>query len=107
MGGEIAKTPQKTTPKPVAETVVPEPVPATDSEQTMTVTASELNQQPEQSHQPSPKQTTISTPTPAQPETQNSPQKAIPEPIVEIVVSEFVPATESEQTVAIIVSEPI
>jgi len=44
----------------------------------MTVTASELNQQPEQSHQPSPKQTTISTPTPTQPETQNSPQKAIP-----------------------------
>jgi len=94
-------------PEPVAETVVPEPVPVIDSEQTVTVTASELNQQPEQSHQPSPKQTSISTPTPTQPEKQNSPQKAIPEPIVETVVSEYVPATESEQTVAITVSEPI
>ena len=64
-------------------------------------------QQPEQSHQPSPKQTTISTPTPTQPETQNSPQKAIPEPVVETTVPESVQATESEQTVAITVSEPI
>jgi len=63
--------------------------------------------QPKQSHQPSPKQTTISTPTPTQPENQNSPQKAIPEPVIETVVSESVPATESEQTVAITVSEPI
>ena len=37
------------------KTVVPDPVPVTDPEQTVTVTASELNQQPEQSHQPSPK----------------------------------------------------
>jgi len=95
-------------PEPVAETVVPEPVPVTDSEQTMTVTVSEPNQQqPEQPHQPSPKQTTISTPTPTQPENQNSPQKAIPEPVVKTVASESVPATESEQTVAITVSEPI
>jgi len=94
-------------PEPVAETVVPEPVPVTDPEQTVTVTASELNQQPEQSHQPSPKQTTISTQTPTQPEKQNSPQKAIPEPVAETVNSESVPATESEQTVAITVSEPI
>jgi len=65
-----------------------------------------VNQQLEQPHQPSPKQTTISTPTPTQPENQNSPQKAIPEPVVETVVSESVPATESEQTMAITVSEP-
>ena len=70
-------------PEPVAETVVPEPVQVTDSEQTVTVTVSELNQQPEQSHQPLPKQTTISTPTSTQPETQNSPQKAILESVVE------------------------
>jgi len=73
----------------------------------VTVTVSELNQQPEQSHQTSPKQTSISTPTPTQPETQNSPQKTIPEPVVETVVSESVQATEFEQTVAITVSEPI
>jgi len=50
LGGEIAKTPQKAIPEPVAETVVPEPIPVTDPEQTVTVTTSELNQQPEQSH---------------------------------------------------------
>ena len=71
----------------------------------MTVTVSE--QQPEQPHQPSPKQTTISTTTPTQPENQNSPQKAIPEPVVETVVSESVPTAESEQIVAITVFEPI
>jgi len=120
LGGEITKTPEKATksvpqqidlvnqPEPVAETVVLEPVQVTDSEQTVTVTVSEPNQQqPEQPHQPSPNQTTISTPTPTQLETQSSPQKAIPEPVVETVVSESVPATESEQTVAITVSEPI
>ena len=74
----------------------------------MTVTVSEPNkQQPEQPHQPSPKQTTISTRIPTQPENDNSPQKAIPEPVVETVVSESVQVTESEQTVAITVSEPI
>jgi len=104
-GGEIAKTPQKAVPEPIAETVVPEPVPVTDSKQTVTVIVSE--QQPEQSHQPLPKQTTISTPTSTQPDTQNSSQKAIPESVVETVVSESVQATESEQTVAITVSEPI
>jgi len=116
----VTKTPEKATksvsqqidlvnqPEPVAETVVPEPVQVTDSEQTVTVTVSEPNQQqPKQPHQPSPKQTTISTPTPTQPENQNSPQKAIPEPVVQTVVSESVPVTESEQTVAITVSEPI
>jgi len=117
LGGEITKTPEKATksvpqqadvvnqPEPVAETAVPKPVQVTDSEQTVTVTVSE--QQPEQPHQPSPKQTTISTPTPTQPENHNSPQKAIPEPVVETIVSESVPATESEQTVAITISEPI
>ena len=60
--------------------MVLEPVQVTESEQIVTVTVSE--QQPEQTHQTSPKQTSISTPTPAQPQTQNSPQKAIPEPVV-------------------------
>jgi len=60
----------------------------------VTVTVSEPNQQqPEQPHQPSPKQNTISTPTQTQPETQHSPQKAIPEPVVETIVSESVQAT--------------
>jgi len=88
LGGEITKTLEKAT-KSVSQQI------------------DLVNQQSEQPHQPSPKQTTISTPTPTQPENQNSPQKAIPEPVVETVVSESVPATESEQTVAITVSEPI
>ena len=51
-------------PEPVAETIVPESVQVVNSEQTVTVTKSEPNQQqPEQPHQPSPNQTTISTPT--------------------------------------------
>jgi len=117
---QITKTPVKATksvpqkielvnqPEPVAETAVPESVQVIDSEQTVTVTESEPNQQqPEQPHQPSPNQTTISTPTPNQPENQHSPQKAIPEPVVETVVFESVQVTESEQTVAITVSEPI
>ena len=87
---------------------VPESVHVTDSEQTVTVTESEPNQQqPEQPHQPSPNQTNISTPTPNQSENQHSPQKAIPEPVVETVVSESVQVAESEQTLAITVSEPI
>ena len=64
-------------------------------------------QQPEPFHQTSSKQTSTSTPIPTQPENQNTPQKAIPEPVVETVVPESVQATESEQTVAITVSEPI
>ena len=107
LGGEISKTLEKATKsvlkqidlvnqqsEPVAETVVPEPVPVTDSEQTVTVTVSEQQQQ--QTHQTSPKQTSISTPTPTQPETQYTPQKAIPEPVVETAVAESVPATKSE-----------
>ena len=67
LGGEITKTPEKATksvpqqidlvnqPEPVVETVVPEPVQVTDSEQTVTVTVFEPTQhQPEQPHQPSP-----------------------------------------------------
>jgi len=81
----ITKTPEKATksvpqqielvnhPEPVAETAVLESVLVTDSEQTVTVTKSEPNQQqPEQPHQPSPNQTNISTPTPNQPENQHS-----------------------------------
>jgi len=67
----------------------------------------ELVNQPKQPHQPFPKQITISTSTSNQPEKQCSPQKAIPEPVVETVVSESVPVTESDQTVAITVSEQI
>jgi len=120
LGGEITKTPEKATKsvsqkielvnqsEPVAETAVPESVQVIDSEQTVIVTESEPNQQqPKQPHQPSPNQTTISTPTSNQPENQHSPQKAIPEPVVETVVSESVQVTESDQTVAITVSEPI
>jgi len=95
-------------PELVAETAVLESVHVTDSEQTVTVTESEPNQQQtEQPHEPSTNQTNISTPTPNQPENQNSPQKAIPEPVVETIVSESVQVTESEQTMAITVSEPI
>ena len=54
LGGEIAKTPQKAT------KLVPKQIDL-------------VNQQPEQSHQTFPKQTFISTPTPTQPETQNTP----------------------------------
>jgi len=86
LGGEITKTPKKATksvpqkielvnqPDPVAETAVPESVQVIESEQTVRVTESEPNQQqPEQPHQPSPNQTTISTPTSNQPENQHSP----------------------------------
>jgi len=95
-------------PEPVAETVAPESVPATESESPVTVTVSEPNQQQQQhTHQTTPKQTSTSTPTPTQPQTQNSPKKTIPEPVVEIVVPKSVQVTESEQTVAITISEPI
>ena len=75
LGGEITKTPQKATKS------VPKKI--------------DLANQQQQTHQTSPKQTSTSTPTPTQPETQNTPQKAIPEPVVETVVPESVPATES------------
>ena len=71
----IIKTPEKATksipqqielvnhPKPVVETVVPESVLVADSEQIVTVTESEPNQQQlEQPHPPSTNQTTTPTP---------------------------------------------
>jgi len=88
LGGEITKTPQKAT------KLVPKQ-------------SDLVNQQLEQTHQTSPKQTSTSTPTTTQPQTQNTPQKAIPEPVVETTVPESVQVIESEQTVAITVSEPI
>jgi len=51
-------------PEPVAETVALESVQVTESESPVTVTTSELNQQRQQTHQTSPKQTSTSTPTP-------------------------------------------
>jgi len=73
LSGEITKTPEKATksisqqtdsvnqqPEPVVETVVPEFVQVTDSEQTATLTVSEPNQQqPEQPPQPSPTKLTF------------------------------------------------
>jgi len=88
LGGEIIKTPQKATKS------VPKKIDF-------------ANQQQQQTHQTTPNQTSTSTPTPTQTQTQNSPQKAIPEPVVETVVPESVQVTESEQTVAITVYEPI
>jgi len=89
LGGEITKTPQKATKS------VPKQIDLDNQ------------QQPKPTHQTTPKQTSTSTPTPTQTQTQNSPQKAIPEPVVETVVPESVQVTESEQIVAITVSEPI
>jgi len=83
LGGEITKTPQKATKS------VPKKI--------------DLANQQQHTHQTTPKQTSISTPT----QTQNTPQKAILEPVVETVVPKSVQVTESEQTVAITVSEPI
>jgi len=83
LGGEITKTPQKATKS------VPNKI--------------DLANQQQQTPQTTPKQTSTSTPT----QTQNTPQKAIPEPVDETVVPESVQVTESEQTVAITVSEPI
>jgi len=88
LGGEITKTPQKATKS------VPKQIDL-------------VNQQQQQTLQTTPKQTSTSTPTPTQTQTQNTPQKAIPEPVVETVVPESVQVTESEQTVAITVFEPI
>jgi len=121
-------------PNPVAETVVPasEQVAASEPSVATTVpkhtytktpeksTTSVLEQtdvvnQPKPTHQTTPKQTTpeqttkqTSTATQiTQTQTTNSPQKAIPEPVVETVVPESVPVTESEPSVTITASEPI
>jgi len=86
LGGEINKTPQKATKS------VPKKIDL-------------VKQQPiqQQTHQTTPKHTS----TPTQTQTQTSPQKTIPEPVVETVVPESVQVTESEQTVTITVSEQI
>jgi len=89
LGGEITKTPQQATKS------VPKKIDLANQ------------QQPKQTHQTTPKQTSTSTPTPTQTQPQNSRQKAILEPVVETVVLESVQVTESEQTVAITVFEPI
>jgi len=88
-------------PEPVAETVVPESVHVTESESPVTVTVSEPIQK--QTHQTTPKHTSTQTQT----QTQSPLQMAIPEPVVETVVPEFVQGTESEPSVTITISEPI
>jgi len=87
LGGEITKTPQKATKS------FPKKIDLVNQ------------QQPKPTHQTTRKQTSTSTPT--QTQTQSSPQKAIPEPVVETVVPESVQVTESEQTVTITVSKQI
>jgi len=115
-------------PEPVAETVVPASVPVTASEPSAAVTVpthtitktpekatksvpekTELvhqQQQPEPIKQTNAEQTSTSTQT-TQTQTTNSPQKTIPEPVVETVVPESVQVTESEPSIIITTSEPI
>jgi len=112
-------------PEPVAETVVPAPVQVAESEpsaaatvptHTLTKTLEKATtsvpkqtdvvnqqQQPEPIKQTTPEQT--STQITTQTQTTSSPQKAIPEPVVETVVPESVQVTESEPSVTITVSE--
>jgi len=103
-------------PEPVAETVVPAPVQVAASEPSAVVTVSThtINktpekatkavpektdlvnqQQPESTKQTTPEQTSTSTHI-TQTQTTSSPQKAIPEPVVETVVPESVQVTKSE-----------
>ena len=113
-------------PEPVAETVVPAPVQVAESEpsaaatvptHTLTKTLEKATtsvpkqtdvvnqqQQPEPIKQTTPEQT--STQITTQTQTTSSPQKAIPEPVVETVVPESVQVTESEPSVTITVSDP-
>jgi len=110
-------------PEPVAETVVPAPVQFAASEPSAaaTVPTHTINKTPEKATTSVPKQTDLVNQQQQQPEpptetttstqiTQNqtthSPQKAIPEPVVETVVPESVQVTESEPSMAITVSEP-
>jgi len=114
-------------PEPVAETVVPASVQVTASEPSATVTvpshtitntpekattsASEKTdvanqQQSEPIKQTTPELTSTSTHI-KQTQTTNSPQKAIPEPVVETVVPESRQVTESEPSVTITASEAI
>ena len=109
--------------------MVPAPVPAAESEssEAATVHPHIINQTPEKATTSVPEQTDLVNQQQQQPEPSNqittkptststqltstqtthSPQKASPEPVVETVVSDSVPVTESDQTVAITVSEQI
>jgi len=89
LGGEITKTPQKATKS------VPKKIDSVNK------------QQPQPTHQTTPKQTSTSTPTQTQTQTSSPLQMAIPEPVVEIVVPESVQVTESEPTMTITVSDQI
>jgi len=89
LGGEITKTPEKAT-KAVLE---------------KTDLVNQQQQQPEPSQQTTHDLTLTSTQI-TQTQTTRSPQKAIPEPVVETVVPESVQVTESEPSVTITVSEP-
>jgi len=114
----------------VAETVVPASVPVIASEPSVaeivpkhtsiqtktpqkatksvpTKTDSVNQQQPQPTHETTPKQTSTSTQTQTQTQTSSPLQMAIPEPVVETVVPESVQVTESEPTVTITVSEQI
>ena len=105
-------------PEPVAETVVSAPVQAAASEPSAAATVlshtinktpekatksvpkqtdivNQQQQQPEPTKQTTPKQTSTSTHI-TQTQTTSSPQKAIPEPVVETVVPESVQVTKSE-----------
>jgi len=88
LGGELQETPEK----------------ATISVSKQTDIVNQQQQQPEPSNQTTTEQTSTSTQL-TQTQTTHSPQNAIPEPVVETVVPEFVQVTESEQSVAITVSE--
>ena len=87
MGGELQETPEKAT------TSVPKQTDIVNQQQ-----------QPEPSNQTTTEQTSTSTQL-TQTQTTLSPQKAIPEPVVETVVPESVQVTESESFMAITVSE--
>jgi len=103
-------------PEPVAETVAPasEQVAASEPSAAATVPKQTPHQTtPKQTpHQTTPKQTPqqTSTSTPTQTSTPSkthiSPQKAIPEPVVETMVPESVQVTKSEPSVTITASEP-
>jgi len=89
LGGELQETPEK----------------ATTSVSKQTDIVNQQQQQPESSNQTTTEQTSTSTQL-TQTQTTHSPQKAIPEPVVETVVPESVQVTESESSVTITVSDP-
>jgi len=90
LGGELQETPEK----------------ATKSVPEKTELVNQQQQQPKPIKQVTPEQTSTSTQT-TQTQTTLSPQKAIPEPVLETVVPESVQVTESEPSVTITASEPI